>query len=216
MTVAQAVHTPGSFSSHCPRGQALATGGDARPDGAIDQPDMGWREHGRRSDQRLHRDLPSGLSPVTSPAGPCVASAVGTGVVLDAISVSGRRLPSGRRRVGLDTSKRPIRQGHQSECHQRQDLPWSRTLALLRACEQYLDRNSSATTAANCRGFGPHHAERHQLVPAFSQGCTDSDNNYSDFFVAPAIPRNSSSPLNECHSVRVTPSTWGRMKSLYR
>jgi uncharacterized protein len=50
----------------------------------------------------------------------------------------------------------------------------------------------------------------------FSQGCTDSDDNAVDFFVAPAIPRNSLSPLNECHSVVVTPSTWGKMKSLYR
>jgi hypothetical protein len=50
----------------------------------------------------------------------------------------------------------------------------------------------------------------------YSQGCTDTDDNSQDFFVAPAIPRNSLSPLNECHTVLVTPSTWGKMKSLYR
>lgn len=50
----------------------------------------------------------------------------------------------------------------------------------------------------------------------YSQGCSDSDDNYQDFFIAVAVPRNSLSPLNECHSVAVTPSTWGRMKSLYR
>lgn len=50
----------------------------------------------------------------------------------------------------------------------------------------------------------------------YSQGCTDTDNNYADFFDAPAAPRNSQSSPGECHVVSVTPSTWGRMKSLYR
>lgn len=50
----------------------------------------------------------------------------------------------------------------------------------------------------------------------FSQGCTDTDDNYSDFFVAPAAPRNSASLAGECHSVPTSPSTWGKMKAMYR
>ncbi|HEV8481008.1 MAG TPA: lamin tail domain-containing protein [Candidatus Eisenbacteria bacterium] len=53
-------------------------------------------------------------------------------------------------------------------------------------------------------------------VQRYSQGCTDSDDNYSDFFVAPAAPRNSASALNECHSVPTNPSTWAKMKASYR
>jgi len=53
-------------------------------------------------------------------------------------------------------------------------------------------------------------------VQRYSQGCTDTDYNYGDFFAAPADPRNSASPSNECHSVAVQPSTWGRMKGMYR
>jgi len=50
----------------------------------------------------------------------------------------------------------------------------------------------------------------------YSQGCTDSDDNYADFFLAPPVPRNSASPLGECHSVPTSPSSWGRMKAMYR
>jgi len=50
----------------------------------------------------------------------------------------------------------------------------------------------------------------------YSQGCADSDDNYTDFFVALAAPRNSASPLNECHSVPVDPLSWGKMKAMYR
>jgi hypothetical protein len=73
-------------------------------------------------------------------------------------------------------------------------------------------------TTANCwEGFRPAPGPNVvNSVQRFSQGCTDTDSNFDDFFVALANPRNSQSPLNGCHPVAVTPSTWGRMKSMYR
>jgi uncharacterized protein len=50
----------------------------------------------------------------------------------------------------------------------------------------------------------------------YSQGCTDTDDNYADFFLAPPVPRNSASPAGECHSVPTNPSSWGKMKAMYR
>jgi predicted extracellular nuclease len=73
-------------------------------------------------------------------------------------------------------------------------------------------------TTANCyEGFGP--APQPSVINSvqrYSQGCTDTDDNYADLYVAVALPRNSQSPLNGCHPVPVMPSTWGRMKSMYR
>ena len=73
-------------------------------------------------------------------------------------------------------------------------------------------------TTANCyEGLGP--APSPSVINSaqrYSQGCTDNDNNRADFFVAVALPRNSVSALNECHTVSVTPKTWGTMKAMYR
>jgi hypothetical protein len=73
-------------------------------------------------------------------------------------------------------------------------------------------------STANCfEGFTP--APSPSVVNSlqrYSQGCQDTDDNFSDFFGAVAVPRNSSWPLNGCHPVAVTPKTWGNMKSMYR
>lgn len=73
-------------------------------------------------------------------------------------------------------------------------------------------------STANCwEGFAPSPAPNViNSAQRLSQGCTDTDDNYYDFIVAPAAPRNSQSPLNECHSVPVQPKTWGTMKAMYR
>jgi len=73
------------------------------------------------------------------------------------------------------------------------------------------------STASCYEGFGPAPSPSvTNSAQRYSQGCTDTDDNYGDFFIAPAAPRNSASPLNGCHPVAVTPSTWGKMKSMYR
>jgi len=49
-----------------------------------------------------------------------------------------------------------------------------------------------------------------------ADGCTDTDDNSSDFTLGGPLPRNSASPVNDCNPVQNTSSTWGRMKTLYR
>jgi len=73
-------------------------------------------------------------------------------------------------------------------------------------------------TSANCfEGVAPAGAPSIvNSIQRYSQGCQDTDDNYSDFFDAVAVPRNAAWPLNGCHPVAVTPSTWGKLKSIYR
>ncbi len=49
-----------------------------------------------------------------------------------------------------------------------------------------------------------------------NNGCTDTDNNLSDFTAGAPNPRNTASPKNTCVTTPVTPSTWGAVKALYR
>jgi predicted extracellular nuclease len=49
-----------------------------------------------------------------------------------------------------------------------------------------------------------------------ADGCTETDNNSSDFTLETPAPRNSASPDHNCNPVQNTSSTWGRMKTLYR
>jgi len=49
-----------------------------------------------------------------------------------------------------------------------------------------------------------------------ADGCTDTDDNRSDFSLGNPAPRNSAAPDHNCNPVQNTSSTWGRMKTLYR
>ncbi len=49
-----------------------------------------------------------------------------------------------------------------------------------------------------------------------NSGCTETDDNGSDFATGGPNPRNSASPLNPCNPVQSLNNTWGRVKNIFR